>query len=665
MRKEFSRVIIENVCPKLDCGNFPIRRVVGEKIEVSADIFAEGSFILGVNLIWKKDNQKEWNTPIPMIPTWNDSWTAQLTLNEPGLYTYAIEAWIDYFATWCDGVRKKIDGGDFNFIEIENGIRILEKAKNFSKALEISSCIKKITSNEALLRFLNEESVFKTPNICFSLDSKVQSHGYKVVVKRKKALFSTWYELFPRSTSDNGSHGTFSDCIKLLPYISKMGFDTIYLPPIHPIGKTARKGGNNSLVCEKNSPGSPWAIGSDEGGHDAIHSELGDLNSFKKLIQKASEFGIEIALDLAFQCSPDHPYLKSHPKWFQWRSDGTVQFAENPPKKYEDIVPFYFDTPDSENLWAELKRIVIYWIDQGVKIFRVDNPHTKPFSFWEWLIEEIFQYDSEVLFLSEAFTRPKLMQRLAKIGFDQSYTYFTWRNTKNEIEFYVKELVFSELKEFFKPNFWPNTPDILPESLQHGGKSAFIARYVLAATLSSNCGIYGPAYELCVNKPFHDKEEYLDSEKYEIKNWNRSEEGNIIEIITLVNRLRRENSALQTTWNIEFINTENDKLIGYIKKAIDKESSSFLIIVNLDYYNTQAGMVNLPLDMLGLSQGRSFLVQDQITKEKYVWSGSRNYVELNPHHFPMHILKFYNELKDENDFDYFISNLQLNSKPGL
>ena len=661
MRKEFSRVIIENIYPRVDCGNFPIRKIVNQKIDVSADVFVDGSFILGVNLLWKKNGENKWNT-ISMTSSWNDSWTAELIFKEPGLYNYAIEAWIDYFATWCDSAKKKIEAGDFNLTDLEIGIGILDKAKSFSKTLETSS---KLTSKEALLHYLNKESDFKTPKIFYCLESKVQSQNFEVVVKRKKALFSTWYEFFPRSTSDNESHGTFLDCIKLLPSISEMGFDTLYLPPIHPIGKTARKGANNSLVCEKNNPGSPWAIGNEEGGHDAIHFELGDIHSFKKLIQKASEFEIEIAMDLAFQCSPDHPYLKSNPQWFLWRSDGTVQYAENPPKKYEDIVPFYFDTPDRENLWLELKRIVIYWIDQGVKIFRVDNPHTKPFPFWEWLLKEIFQYDPEVLFLSEAFTRPKLMQRLAKVGFDQSYTYFTWRNTKNEIEFYVKELVFSELREYFKPNFWPNTPDILPEVLQHGGRSAFVARYVLAATLSSNCGIYGPVYELCINKSLHDKEEYLDSEKYEIKKWNRVESGNIIEIISLVNKLRKENSALQTTWNIEFINTENEKLIGYIKKAIDNEGSSFLVIVNLDYYNTQAGMVNLPLDMLGLSQGRSFLVEDQITKEKYIWSGSRNYVELNPYVLPVHILKINSELKHENDFDYYINNAQLNPKPKL
>lgn len=660
MRKPLERIVIENIHPQIEAGRYFVKRSIGEKIKVTADIFAEGSYKINADLLWRKQKNRKWNRT-PMILMGNDSWESEFVPEEIGIYEYTIEAWIDHFATWKEYILRKINAGSFASIDVDTGMIILKKVKDIANEEEykfIDGLITSITKLNAssTAKFFETLSVNEIPNYYFGLDSIYQS-PYKlfVNVKRKKALFSTWYEFFPRSTSKNGKHGTFLDCISLLTEIKQMGFDTIYFPPIHPIGYISRKGFNNTVApnCEE-FPGCPWAIGNKKGGHDAIHPELGSLADFRKLIKNAADMEIEIAMDLAFQCSPDHPYLKSHPEWFLWRSDGTVQFAENPPKKYEDIVPFNFDNWNWEALWSELKRVVIYWVDNGIKIFRVDNPHTKPFPFWEWLIEEVNQYDPDVLFLSEAFTRPKVMNQLAKVGFDQSYTYFTWRNTKHEIQTYINEIIYTQTREFFRPNFWPNTPDILPETLQYGGRVAHIARYILAATLSSNIGIYGPVYELCIHKGMEHKEEYLDSEKYEIKQWDRSKSPNIIEIISIINRIRNENHVLQTTWNTEFIETENNFLIAYIKKDELNKGEDLLVIVNLDFHNTQAGMVNLPLQKLKIEEGKSFLVEDQLTKEKYIWTGPRNYVELNPNILPAHIFKIYRELRQENQFDYYI-----------
>jgi len=391
-----------------------------------------------------------------------------------------------------------------------------------------------------------------------------------VVVDREKARFSTWYEMFPRSSaSEPGRHGTFKDCEMRLPYISSMGFDVLYFPPIHPIGYTQRKGKNNTPMAGPDDPGGAWAIGAEEGGHKDIHPQLGTFEDFQRLIAKAREYGVEVALDLAFQCSPDHPYVKEHPEWFRWRPDKTIHYAENPPKKYEDIYPFDFETEHWRELWEELKSIVLFWIEQGVRIFRVDNPHTKPFSFWDWLIKEIKKDSPDVIFLSEAFTRPKVMYRLAKLGFTQSYTYFAWRNTKRELIEYLTELTQTEVREYLRPNFWPNTPDILPEHLQYGGRPAFMIRLVLAATLSSSYGIYGPAFELCIDEALPGKEEYLNCEKYEIKHWDREKPGSLQDFIARVNRIRKENPALQTTWNLRFYEADNEAFLFYGKTTED------------------------------------------------------------------------------------------------
>ena len=454
----------------------------------------------------------------------------------------------------------------------------------------------------------------------------------RVLVDREKARFSAWYEIFPRSC------GTFKDLEGWLPYIASMGFDVLYLPPIHPIARTKRKGKNNALTAGPADPGSPWAIGSEEGGHTAVHPELGTLADFRRLVASAKEAGLEMALDMALQCSPDHPTVKEHPEWFRWKPDGTIQFAENPPKKYEDIVPFDFESPERESLWAEMESLFEFWIQQGVRIFRVDNPHTKPFPFWEWLLAQIRAKHPDVLFLSEAFTRPKIMMRLAKLGFSQSYTYFAWRDKKWELADYFTELTKGPAREFFRPSLWPNTPDILTATLQEGGAPAFRLRLVLAATLGASYGIYGPAFELCENKPAEPgSEEYLNSEKYELKAWDIRRPDSLKDLITRVNRIRRENPALQRDDGLEFHPVDNDRLLCYSKSSPDG-ANRILVVVNLDPKAKQAGTVELPPERWGLASP-SFAVEDLLDGASYSWHGSRHYVELDPARAPAHLFR--------------------------
>jgi starch synthase (maltosyl-transferring) len=479
--------------------------------------------------------------------------------------------------------------------------------------------------------------------------------NYEVSVDRMRANFSSWYEVFPRSLNPDGSkHGTFKDVINFLPYVSGMGFDVLYLPPIHPIGETKRKGKNNSVTAKPGEPGSPWAIGGKEGGHKSVHPELGTIEDFQELIMKAHEQGVEIAMDIAFQCSPDHPYVKEHPEWFRHRPDGSLQYAENPPKKYEDIYPINFESDDWENLWKELKSVFLFWIEKGVRIFRVDNPHTKSFNFWGWAIREIKKEHPDVIFLAEAFTRPKVMYNLAKQGFTQSYTYFTWRNSKYELETYLKELVNSKAGEFFRPNFWPNTPDILPEFLQVTNRAGYIQRLVLAATLSSNYGIYGPAFELMENTPTQPgKEEYLNSEKYEIKNWNFKDPKSLRKIITRVNEIRRENKALQNTHSLRFHAIDNEALVCY-SKASDDLDNIILVVVSLDPHHTHSGWLNFPVTEFGMHAHDSYQVNDLVSGAHFLWSGEYNFVEVNPGVMPVHIFKVRRKLRSERDFDYFM-----------
>ncbi|MFC1576847.1 alpha-1,4-glucan--maltose-1-phosphate maltosyltransferase [Candidatus Omnitrophota bacterium] len=653
------RVIIDNITPEIDGGNIPIKRAIGESVTVRADVYADGHDDVAAALLYRSSDKNNW-TEIPMRRIAQDTWEAEFSVTEISIYSYTIRGWINSFDTWKKCLKKKIDANQDVSVDITVGLQHIENVvkeisgKDAKKLNDILLSLKEEKDTSKLIhRILNEElsSVFiKYP------DKKTASTYNKylqVIAERKRALFSAWYELFPRSWSETqGKHGTFRDCERLLPEIARMGFNVLYLPPIHPIGKKNRKGKNNAAVCLGDDPGSPWAIGSEEGGHKAVHPQLGMLDDFKKFVKKARKHDLEIALDLAFQCSPDHPYVKEHPQWFKWRPDGTVQYAENPPKKYEDILPINFDTDDWKNLWEELKSIVVFWIEQGVSIFRVDNPHTKPFLFWDWLIKGVRDQFPDVLFLAEAFARPKVMLRLAKAGFSQSYTYFTWRNTKREFTDYIMELTRTQEREYFRPNFWTNTPDILPEHLQYGGRPAFMMRLVLAATLSSSYGIYGPAFELCLGEAMQGKEEYLNSEKYEIKRWDWSQSGNLKDFIARINKIRLDNPALQTSANIRFCDIENESILCYLRTT-DDFSDIILVVVNLDPHHTQSGWVQIPIEKLGVDPAQSYLAHDFISGDKFIWHGERNFIELDPQVCPAHILKIHPRLRREQDFDYF------------
>jgi starch synthase (maltosyl-transferring) len=641
------RAVIENVKPEIDAGRFPVKRTVGEKVTVEADIFADGHDLLSAVLKVRRKQYDQW-TETPMAPFGNDRWRGEFAVEEIGAYLYTIEAWVDRFETWRQGLKKKVDAGQDVSLDLLAGVLLVERAVRRATGEDK----RKLREHEAALRSDAENKVAR--EIDDGLTRLMEKYpdrrfaaryekNLAVVVDREKARFSTWYEAFPRSFARKpGAHGTFQDLEQSLPYVASMGFDVLYLPPIHPIGRSHRKGKNNALTAAPEDPGSPWAIGSEEGGHKSIHPKLGTLEDFKRLVGKAKERGLEIALDIAFQCSPDHPYVKEHPEWFRKRPDGTVQFAENPPKKYEDIVPLDFESEAWRELWQELKGVVLFWADQGVKIFRMDNPHTKPIRFWDWLTAGVKERHPDVIFLSEAFTRPKIMYRLAKAGLTQSYTYFTWRRTKAELIEYFEELTQTDVREFFRPNLWPNTPDILMDYLQEGGWSFFVSRYILAATLGANCGIYGPAFELGENEPREPgSEEYLNAEKFEVKRWDLEKPDSLKELIAAVNRIRKENPALQSDWSLRFHAVGNDRLICYSKQSGDR-TNTVLTVVNLAPVSTESGWVNLSLEALGLDANESYQVHDLLTDAKYVWRGARNYVELDPKKIPAHIFRVEN-----------------------
>lgn len=639
------RVVIEHVQPEVDGGKFPIKRVVGERIVVQADIFADGHDALRAELLYRRQGERSWSK-VSMHFLNNDRWQGEFMVEQEGVCYYTLEAWVDPFQTWKQDLQKRVDAGQDVQVDLKIGVTYINKQGNRVLGRDKPRLAR-------LIRVLQDSSnPEKGREVALGLELETLMGRYPIrkfatrydqelaiVVDRSKAQFSTWYERFPRScASDPGHHGTFKDCERLLPEIARMGFDVLYLPPIHPIGKTNRKGKHNATVVGPEDPGSPWGIGSEEGGHMAVHPQLGTSKDFDRLLERAKGHGIEVAMDLAYQCSPDHPYVKGHPAWFRWRPDGTVQYAENPPKKYQDILPINFETEDWQGLWKELKRVVLFWIGHGIRIFRVDNPHTKPYSFWEWLISEVKRKHPDVIFLAEAFTRPKVMYRLAKLGFSQSYTYFTWRTTKQELTTYLTELTQTERREFFRPNFWPNTPDILPEHLQGAGRPAFVMRFILASTLSSNYGIYGPPFELCVNTPMAATEEYDHSEKYEIIHWDWDRAGHIKDIITRVNWIRRQNPALQRTGNIRFCEVDNPELLAYSKSTEDC-TNIIVVVVNLSLSFTHSGWVHVPIGEWGIDPSVSYGVEDLLNGEKYVWQGEHNYVELNPHVMPAHIFR--------------------------
>jgi starch synthase (maltosyl-transferring) len=655
------RVIIEGVQPEIDGGRFPIKRAVGESVEVEADIFTDGHDMISALLLHRKAGDQAWRG-IFMQPLVNDRWRASFPVEEIGRYLYTFQAWVNRFMTWRRDIKKKTDAGQEVAADLLMGSDLVQAAAAQAAGSDqtlLSSWAQQLASGKSRQERIKLALDVNLARLVNRYPDRSHATRYAktlaVDVQRPKARFSSWYEMFPRSCSgQEDRHGTFKDCEFRLPYIAEMGFDVLYLPPIHPIGYTHRKGRNNALQTGPDDPGSPWAIGAPEGGHRAVHPQLGTLDDFRRFVSKAGEFGIEVALDLAFQCTPDHPYVEKHPEWFYRRPDGAIQYAENPPKKYEDIYPLNFENDRWQDLWQELLGVVHFWIEQGIRIFRVDNPHTKPFAFWKWLIAEVKQDYPETIFLAEAFTRPRVMYRLAKIGFTQSYTYFAWRNTKWELTQYFSELTRAPVREFFWPNLWPNTPDILTEYLQMGGRPAFAARLVLAATLGANYGIYGPAFELAEDtaREAH-SEEYLNSEKYQIRSWDIERSDSLKSFIARVNRIRRENPALQKDCNLLFHTVDNEQLIAYSKHT-DDLSNIILVVVNLDPRHTHSGWLEFSPEAMGINPQQSFQVHDLLSGARYLWQGMRNFLELNPQVVPAHIFAVRRKVRTERDFDYFL-----------
>jgi starch synthase (maltosyl-transferring) len=642
------RVVIEGVQPEIDGGRFPIKRTVGEGVQVRADIYADGHDVLRAMLLHRRADENGWREQEMRLIN-NDRWAGEFRAEVLGTYVYTVVGWVDGWGSWAADLRKRVDAGQEVSVDVLVGAELLEAAAGRARGVDakkLAGAAAKLRDfaakdREAALRLAGdaELAALVNRNRDRAADSRYEKE-LGVVVDPEKARFSTWYEMFPRScTTDANRHGTFRDCIGRLGYIAGTGFDVLYLPPIHPIGMTERKGKNNSTTPLPGDVGSPWAIGGKEGGHKAIHPQLGTLEDLKELQRAARELGIDIALDIAFQSSPDHPYVKEHREWFRERPDGTVQYAENPPKKYQDIYPFYFENERAPELWEELKSVVVYWAEQGIRIFRVDNPHTKPFAFWEWMIAEVKRDFPDTIFLSEAFTRPKVMYRLAKLGFTQSYTYFAWKNTSWELREYFNEICESGALEYFRPNLWPNTPDILNEYLQKGGRPAFVTRLILAGTLAASYGIYGPAFELCEHQPVREgSEEYLDSEKYQIRAWDIHNPNSLRDLITHINGIRRSSPALQRNFGLKFHTVDNQQLIAYSRVSEDR-ADMILAVVNLDPRNTQSGWVSVSLDEFHLGTDESYQVHDLLTDVRYVWHGSRNYVQLNPTILPAHIFR--------------------------
>jgi starch synthase (maltosyl-transferring) len=658
------RAVIDAVLPIVDGGRFPAKRVAGEAVAVEAHCFTDGHDKIRVVLRWKLMGSANADYEIDMQAQSNDVWVAEFTPSSPGRYQYTVMAWVDHFESWRREFERRVDKSDI-LVALQTGAALIDEAA--ARAAGSDAAILTEWSGQ-LLEILKDSRAEIAAQKALALDparaaivARYSDRGLaatqmlELIIDRKRAAFSSWYELFPRSAAaERGSHGTFKDVEMRLPYLAEMGFDVLYFPPIHPIGRINRKGTNNSLRAKPNDVGSPWAIGSAEGGHKDILPQLGTFDDFDRLLNVSRALGLEIAMDIAFQCAPDHPYVTAHPQWFKHRPDGSVQYAENPPKKYQDIYPFDFETSDWRGLWNELKSIVDFWIGHGVRIFRVDNPHTKAFGFWEWLISATQRDHPDVIYLAEAFTRPKVMHRLAKLGFSQSYTYFTWRNTKQELTDYFTELTLGVGRQYYRPNVWPNTPDILPETLQSGLRPMYASRLVLAATLCANYGIYGPTYELMESAPREPgSEEYRDSEKYQLRHWTLQQPDSLWSLIARMNRIRRENAALQSDSGLHFCKIDNDQLIAYLK--VDLSSSNVILtVVNLDPHQPQSGWIDLDVSALKLDPGQPYQVHDLLSDQRYIWRGRYNYVLLDPQRAPAHVFRLRRRVRSEQDFDYYL-----------
>jgi starch synthase (maltosyl-transferring) len=638
------RIVIEEVEPQVDGGRHPAKRVVGDRLRVGADLFKDGHGLLRGRIRYRRPGENRWRHA-PLEYRYDpDRWYGSVELDRIGRWRFGIEGWPDHWLSWREDLRKRIGAGQDVASELLEGAALLRRAAGIRAGKAQSALEAAASELEAGARD------GKAPDVTFSEEIAELAAGpldaaeltryereLEVVVDRERARFGSWYELFPRSQAPRpGRHGTFADVERRLPALAELGFDVVYLPPIHPIGHSYRKGPNNTLDAGPGDPGSPWAIGAEEGGHTAVHPQLGTLADFERLVATATELGLEIALDYALQCSPDHPWVREHPEWFSRRPDGSIRYAENPPKKYQDIYPLDFWCEDRQGLWDACRDILLFWIERGVRIFRVDNPHTKPFAFWEWAIREVQNRHPDVIFFAEAFTRPKRMLGLAKLGFTQSYSYYTWKNTTWELREYLTELTRTQAVEYYRPNFFANTPDILHEYLQKGGRPGFRLRLLLAATLSPSYGIYS-GYELCENEPLREgSEEYLHSEKYEIRWRDWDAPGKLDEEIRRLNRIRREHPALQRFDNLEFLDSGNDQILWFHKSH---PQGDLLVAANLDPQRVQEAMVEIPLRALGLAEGRPFQVEDLLSGERYTWSGPRAYVRLDPALAPGHVLK--------------------------
>jgi len=632
------RVVVEGVLPQVDGGRFPVKRVAGDQVVVTADVFADGHDVLAAALLFRKAGDRDWQeTPMALLD--NDRWSGRFVVDALGRYEYTVEGWIDRFESWRHELTKKFEAGQDVSSELLEGAALIRNTGDPALS-RIASDLEEAgrTQRARVVVALSEDLRAWMGRFADRSRATRFDRELAVIVERDRARFGAWYEMFPRSAgTDPTRSATFDEAAERLPYVAGMGFDVLYLPPIHPIGQSFRKGRNNTLEATAADPGSPWAIGADAGGHTAVDPALGTIDDFDRFVESARRHGLEIALDLAYQASPDHPYVGEHPEWFRHRPDGSIKYAENPPKKYQDIYPFNFESDAWQSLWSELKRVIEFWIEHGVKIFRVDNPHTKPFRFWEWALADIRRRHPDTIFLSEAFTRPKVMRYLAKVGFSQSYTYFTWRNTAAELTEYFTELTQTDVREYMRPNLFTNTPDILHAYLQRGGRPAFQTRLILAATLGASYGIYS-GFELFENVPVKEgSEEYLDSEKYQIRIRDFDRAGSLAGTISRVNAIRREHPALQHDWGLQFHDSDNASLLCYSKRSPD-ERDTVLVIVNVDPFNMQHGFVRAPLTDWGVPSDSRIEVTDLLSGERYSWRGEWNYVRLDPQGRMAHIL---------------------------
>jgi starch synthase (maltosyl-transferring) len=653
------RVVVLAIRPELDGGRYPIKRVVGEPVAVEVDLVADGHDVLGAALRYRHEADEGWSE-LALNPHGNDVWRATFVPDRLGRYQYTALGWVDAFATWQHGLARKAAAGVEVSLELLEGAALIAaavaRAEPADRPVLQAAAAVLAGDRPAADRVVAASAPALAAAMARAPDRSravAYRHQLVVVVERAVARTGAWYELFPRSAGAAGRHGTFRDVEARLDYVAELGFDVLYLPPIHPIGRAFRKGPDNAPTAGPEDPGSPWAIGAAEGGHTSVHPALGTLADFDRLVAAARARGIEIALDIAFQASPDHPWVKQHPTWFRARPDGSIQHAENPPKKYQDVYPFDFESADRVALWDALRGIFLFWAERGVRCFRVDNPHTKPIPFWEWCLRGVKDRFPDAVFLSEAFTRPKLMHALAKAGFSQSYTYFTWRTTKADLTRYLEELVALPVVDFFRPNLWPTTPDIFPEYLAHGGRAAFLSRLVLASTLSSAYGIYGPSYELLERTPRTGAEELAGNEKYEIRTWDLEHPSSLRHVIARLNRIRRAHPALHDNRSLRFHRTDNDLVLCYSKRS-DDGSDVILVVVNLDPHHTHAAWLDLDLAELGLAADETFQVHDLVGDAHYLWRGGRNYVELAPDALPAHVFELRRFARSENQFEYFL-----------